>query len=131
MLERKSPRSTSARHNSRRTRKEWNICTMCDDGGGWAQGCGKEKAAARSPFLGFPVMGVMRASKVKSVACELTGPSVSLYSIRLHTTYCTCRQGHFLHLHFSNRYINYLTYAECILKYQNVIFRKWSFSIGG
>lgn len=61
---------------------------MCDDGGGgWAaQGCGKEKAAARSPFLGFPVMGVMRVSKVKSVACELTGPSVSLYSIRLHTT---------------------------------------------
>lgn len=60
---------------------------MCDGGGGgWAQGCGKEKAAARSPFLGFPVMGVMRASEVKSVACELTGPSVSLYSIRLHTT---------------------------------------------
>lgn len=53
---------------------------MCDGGGGgWAQGCGKEKAAARSLFLGFPVMGVMRAGKVKSVACELTGPSVSLY----------------------------------------------------
>lgn len=56
-------------HNCyKKSRKEWNICIMCD-GGGRAQGCGKEKAAARSSFLGFPVMGVMRVRR--SEICSL------------------------------------------------------------
>lgn len=102
---------------------------MCD-GGGRAQGCGKEKAAARSSFLGFPVMGVMRVRRSEICSLRAHWPvrlshSTVQYTITyIATTVPTDKATSYTSTFLTGISITLLRNAQCILKYQNRDFPK-------
>lgn len=99
---------------------------MCD-GGGRAQGCGKEKAAARSSFLGFPVMGVMRVRRSEICSLRAHWPvrlSHSTVYDYIHTTVPMDKATSYTSTFLTGISITLLRNAQCILKYQNRDFPK-------